>query len=194
VATISIDGTRIKLIDTAGVDAELDLNATTIDATAQVIAVEFRERALVRAYCLEATGLTADVVVPDCDIVVATKSDLTAVATAGLEKLRGLPVVVTSSRTGEGLARFGEEVQKLLASSDAPRRGAVEATAERCGESVRLAADALSRATDLVKSHAGDELAAAELRVALDELGRIVGAVYTDDLLDRIFKTFCIGK
>jgi tRNA modification GTPase len=28
----------------------------------------------------------------------------------------------------------------------------------------------------------------------VDELGKVVGAVYTDDLLDRIFSTFCIGK
>jgi tRNA modification GTPase len=30
--------------------------------------------------------------------------------------------------------------------------------------------------------------------VTLAELGKVVGAVYTDDLLDRIFSRFCIGK
>jgi tRNA modification GTPase len=38
------------------------------------------------------------------------------------------------------------------------------------------------------------ELVALELRAALDELGAMTGAVYTDDLLDRIFSRFCIGK
>jgi tRNA modification GTPase len=38
------------------------------------------------------------------------------------------------------------------------------------------------------------ELAALALRSALDQLGEMVGAVYTDDLLDRIFSRFCIGK
>ena len=39
------------------------------------------------------------------------------------------------------------------------------------------------------------ELLALELRLAaLDEIGALVGAVYTDDLLDRIFSRFCIGK
>jgi tRNA modification GTPase len=37
-------------------------------------------------------------------------------------------------------------------------------------------------------------LVAAELRRALSELGKIVGAVDTDDILDRIFSRFCIGK
>ena len=38
------------------------------------------------------------------------------------------------------------------------------------------------------------ELLALELREALHQLGEMVGAVYTDDLLDRIFSRFCIGK
>jgi tRNA modification GTPase len=38
------------------------------------------------------------------------------------------------------------------------------------------------------------EILALELRTALDELGELVGAVYTDDLLDRVFSRFCIGK
>jgi tRNA modification GTPase len=38
------------------------------------------------------------------------------------------------------------------------------------------------------------ELLAAELRLALDQVGEMTGAVYTDDLLDRIFSRFCIGK
>ncbi len=38
------------------------------------------------------------------------------------------------------------------------------------------------------------ELLALELRLALDEIGAMVGVVYTDDLLDRIFSRFCIGK
>jgi tRNA modification GTPase len=37
-------------------------------------------------------------------------------------------------------------------------------------------------------------LVASELRLALQELGKVTGAVYTDDVLDRIFSRFCIGK
>ena len=35
---------------------------------------------------------------------------------------------------------------------------------------------------------------AIELRLALDHLGEITGAVVTDDILDRVFSRFCIGK
>ena len=40
----------------------------------------------------------------------------------------------------------------------------------------------------------GDELVAAELRLALHELGLVAGDVYTDDILDSLFSRFCIGK
>ena len=38
------------------------------------------------------------------------------------------------------------------------------------------------------------EILALELRETLEQLGEMVGAVYTEDLLDRIFSRFCIGK
>ncbi len=66
--------------------------------------------------------------------------------------------------------------------------------AVRCRESLRGAAASLERATALVAAGEGEELVAAEIRTALDALGEVVGAVYTDDLLDRIFSRFCVGK
>jgi tRNA modification GTPase len=67
-------------------------------------------------------------------------------------------------------------------------------TAVRCRESLRLALESLGRARRLAAERSGDELVAVELRSALEELGKTVGAVYTDEVLDRIFGRFCIGK
>jgi tRNA modification GTPase len=57
-----------------------------------------------------------------------------------------------------------------------------------------LAVAALARAREIAAAQGGDELIAAEMRTALSEIGKVVGTVYTDDLLDRIFSSFCIGK
>ena len=70
----------------------------------------------------------------------------------------------------------------------------VGSTAVRCRESLRSVHDSLQNALHAVVAEAGDELVAAELRVALDHLGQIVGSIYTDDILDRVFSRFCIGK
>ncbi|SRR5579871_2855905 len=53
---------------------------------------------------------------------------------------------------------------------------------------------ALRSAVESLLAGGGDELVAFDLRLALEELGRVVGAVVTDDILDRIFRRFCIGK
>jgi tRNA modification GTPase len=64
----------------------------------------------------------------------------------------------------------------------------------RCREGLSKASLALRSAAEAVATTFGDELVALELRLALEELGKVVGAVYTDDILDRVFSRFCIGK
>ena len=50
------------------------------------------------------------------------------------------------------------------------------------------------RSLEFSRNRSGEELVAFELRRSLEALGEIAGVVYTDDLLDRIFSRFCIGK
>jgi len=103
-------------------------------------------------------------------------------------------LVATSSLTGEGIGVLRERLRDAVLTAGASGGGVVAGTAVRCGESLRLAADSLSRARRLVHDNLGEELVAAEIRVALEELGKVVGAVYTDEILDRVFSRFCIGK
>ena len=70
----------------------------------------------------------------------------------------------------------------------------VASTAARCHQSLDRAGESLQIARDLSQSKSGEEFIAAEIRMALDELGKVVGAVYTDDVLERIFSRFCVGK
>ncbi len=67
-------------------------------------------------------------------------------------------------------------------------------TAARCRGSILRAEAALRSAAESMVVGGGDELVAFDLRLAVEELGKVVGAVVTDDILDRIFRRFCIGK
>ncbi|MEM6331552.1 MAG: tRNA uridine-5-carboxymethylaminomethyl(34) synthesis GTPase MnmE, partial [Planctomycetota bacterium] len=69
----------------------------------------------------------------------------------------------------------------------------VGGTAERCRRSLTGAAECLSRALTVTATGEHD-LVAIEVRTALDAIGRVAGSVVTDDVLDRIFGQFCIGK
>jgi tRNA modification GTPase len=174
-----------------------------IDAAAQSLAAERRAGAAIRLCCIDATGVSSDVSqatvgvadVADCDIVVLTKSDLARVSQQQPDRLNQAGTVVTSSRTGEGIDELCRLIRTLLGTKPVSEQGqALRSTAARCRESIGLAQSAVSRATQIIDQNSGNELAAAELHIALTELGKVVGAVYTDDLLDRVFSTFCIGK
>ncbi len=158
---------------------------------------------------------------PGPDLIVLTKADLGDVTrfleslppTAKVERLdefavqlrvdgrrsgdapRRLELLRLSGRNGHGLASFRNRLAICLqAKFSAEESSLVASTATRCRASLEQAREAISRALDLVRVDQGHELIAADIREALDELGQVVGAVYTDEILDRIFSRFCIGK
>lgn len=191
-ALISLDGLHCEIVDTAGVG--LESVYSDIEAAAQEIAAEQRDRADIRAFCVEASDVTFTIP-QDCDVSILTKADFVQ-GSACLRAVSDLPVVATSSQTSEGLDQLCKVFQTMLVQQTTPRSAnqVVATTADRCRESIRLAKHALEDAVHSLQNNGGAELVAIDLRAALEELGKVVGAVYTDDLLDRIFSTFCIGK
>ncbi|HEX3655757.1 MAG TPA: GTPase [Pirellulales bacterium] len=99
-----------------------------------------------------------------------------------------------SALKGTGLDCLRGRLRGVLAELQSPECRVVAGTAARSRASLAAAAEALAEAQTLASTAAGEELVAAELRLALQALGEVVGAVYTDDVLDRIFSRFCIGK
>ncbi len=106
----------------------------------------------------------------------------------------GLPVVEVSAKTGAGLDALKAAIcESLIKNPSAFSEGVVvtnlrhRLALDRAGQRMRAALDAIDERKPL-------EIIAMELREALDALGEIVGAVTTDDILDRIFNEFCIGK
>ena len=98
-----------------------------------------------------------------------------------------------SAETGRGLDDFRRGLLNRL-NTEGARSEILASTASRCKDSLLRAKMHLETAIELLQAAAGDELIAEELRGTLHELGLILGHVYTDDLLDRVFSNFCIGK
>jgi tRNA modification GTPase len=96
-----------------------------------------------------------------------------------------------SARTGEGL----EELMSALAAFSQDNLVSGESqliTRERHRGALTACADALRRAQNV--DDRGEEILAQELRFAANALGRLTGRVDAEDILDRIFRDFCIGK
>ena len=96
-----------------------------------------------------------------------------------------------SARTGEGLAALRAHLQAAIGYSPTDT-GAVSARARHL-EALTRARAALEAACTLLAARRG-ELVAEELRLAQRSLGEITGEFTSDDLLGRIFGSFCIGK
>ncbi len=201
-ADLDLDGVKCQLIDTAGIEDGLPEDAAaTVDVAAQCMSHEQFRTAHVRVLCLEAGSGEYGVRSTEYgvgsteqtgglnQIVVRTKCDL-----AEIPQTHAEPKLQTSAVTGLGIRELKEAIRAAVLQAAGPQTDVVVGTAVRCGESLRLAAASLDRAREAVRAGLGEELIATEVRVALSELGKVAGAVYTDDLLDRIFSRFCIGK
>jgi tRNA modification GTPase len=129
-------------------------------------------------------------------LVVVNKADL-----PGRLDLSGLPpagpdwsVVKISAKTGGGLDDLRDQIRALLLKPDFEARETVLVTHLRHQIALQRTLDSLTATLASVEAKAAGELIAMDLRAAIDALGEITGAVSTDDILDRIFKEFCIGK
>jgi tRNA modification GTPase len=182
VQRIAIEELVIELVDTAGRQDATD----TITEQSQRLGRERAERADLLLLCIEAGSIPDEqdraTLARSTTLGIATKSDLGG-APSNLD--------ATSALTGAGLDRL----RALLADRARSRRGAgLAPSLSRCRHHVDACLTHLRHAHGAVLFEEPTEVLALELRGALDELGEMVGAVYTDDLLDRIFSRFCIGK
>jgi tRNA modification GTPase len=174
---LEIDGITIELIDTAGSREPSD----AVEHQSQDLGSKQAADADVLLLCVEA-GCQPPPAWGAKTVLIATKCDL-GVPPAG--------TLATSVATGLGLP----ELRSLLAGHAKSRAGpALAPSLSRCRHHVDAALDHLRKAHSTVLFEDPAEVLALELRGALDQLGEMVGAVYTDDLLDRIFSRFCIGK
>jgi tRNA modification GTPase len=103
--------------------------------------------------------------------------------------------IPVSVKTDFGFAELATQLRSHLTRNRESSSQWLGMTAARCRETLASVAVELQRADQAAQAHeVGDELIAVDLRDALDQLGVILGVIYTDDILDRVFSKFCIGK
>jgi tRNA modification GTPase len=184
VKRLTLDGVALELIDTAG----WQHLAGTINGQAQELGRAEAEQADLVLLCVprestlgeEERDLSARRL--DAVVLIATKCD-----TGELPEGR----VGTSAITGRGV----EDLRKdLLERARTWARPGLAPSLSRCRHHVSACLEHLRRAHQIALFGDPPEILALELHDALEELGAMAGAVYTDDLLDRIFSRFCIGK
>ena len=104
------------------------------------------------------------------------------------------PIVATSTLTGQGLAELEETIANLVLAGKTLHSASVLVTSMRHQEALRRAAEHLRASLVPLEQGLPLDFVSIDLRAAYDTLGEITGETASDDLLDRIFSEFCIGK
>lgn len=193
---IDLDGLRVRLIDTAGLRhssdlveqegvrrsrdkiAEADLVLLVIDGHQGVV----DEDLAVLEACGDKTAL-----------LVINKHDL------GAGKLsppfNGLPQVRLSARTGAGMPQLRHAIrERFLAGDQEPGQQSLVVTEARHHDCFIRCLHALHRALRTLERSESLEFLAFELHSALDILGEVTGETAPEEIIQRIFSRFCIGK
>jgi tRNA modification GTPase len=181
---LNLEGVPVELVDTAGLRAAVDV----IEVHSQSLGREQAERADLILLCVEAERTpTAE----ERHFLEQTEPPAMGITTK-CDRAEPFPgFLATSAWTGSGLKELRTFLREKAHSHARP---ALAPSWSRCRHHVEACLQALRRAHQAVLFSEPPELVALDLRGALDQLGEMVGAVYTDDLLDRIFSRFCIGK
>ncbi len=192
-APASCDGFPFRMIDTAGLRVS--------DDTVERIGIEVSQRYLAAAdvvlFCVEAGRSLADEEHAFLQgtkrpvLVVRTKADETG--TGHSEEADGQLAV--SAHTGEGLPDLKRALAREAFSSAATHDDVEPlVTRERHRVSLNRAHDEVREFADARASGLEAVVAATHLRAAVTALEDVIGVVSTDDILDRVFASFCVGK
>lgn len=199
---VSFAGIPVEITDTAGIRettdeiealgiarsrealAEAALVLLVIDGTAEsdvadhVLLQELADRAVL-------------VALSKCDLV--TADDRSRRTAQLVRDVPGLEVISISARTQEGLPALRAKMHESLV-GNAASLDSIFLTNERQHAAVGAASQALTAAAGAVHDELPHEMVLLDLHTALSALDGLTGTTTTDDILNLIFSTFCIGK
>lgn len=197
---IHIDGMPLHIIDTAGLrDTEDHVEKIGVERALKAISEADRVLLVVDSTAPEASdpfALWPEFLDSRPDpahvTLIRNKADLSTESINLEESADGHVTITLSARSGHGLDLLREHLKACMGfeqtaeSSFSARRRHLEA--------LRLAGDNLEHGRAQLTLSGAGELLAEDLRQAQQALGEITGAFTPDDLLGRIFSSFCIGK
>ena len=195
---VSLGGIPVELVDTAGLREASD--------EAEQIGIRKSREALADAdmvlLVLDATASPGQeelellaTLAQRRAIVVVNKSDLAHPSAAMEEALGGLgvPVAHTSALSGEGVSELKQKMLALLGDRSVETESGM-LTSMRQYQAVTETLESLTAAAAAAKENIPHEMVLLDLYAALRSLDSLTGETTSDDVLNLVFSTFCIGK
>jgi tRNA modification GTPase len=199
-ATIDVGRWPVRLIDTAGLRASSDL----VERLGIEVAEQHVARAVIVVVCGDTPTSLADAVKrvqalsSATLIAVATKSDIhEKMLSASTSARSSAALIAVSAMTGDGLLALLQRISDILDAEREPLSASNPMlTRERHRVALERARSEVAAFLEAWTSHAGlpTVVSAVHLHAARGDLEELVGAVDVEDVLDRVFSSFCVGK
>ena len=190
---LRIGGLTLRLIDTAGLRDSDDL--------AEKLGVERSRRALESAELVLAV-IDGSQEIDDEDRAILRQAEQAPHAIAIVSKTdlpqkitcldTPLPQLTLSAQTGEGLDELARTIERLYPLPAVPAGEIL--TNARQAEAIRRAIGALSSARDAMSAGCTPDIVLTETECAMQALGELTGRSVREDVTNRIFERFCVGK
>jgi len=202
-AVLNIKGLPFRLIDTAGIREATD----TIEKIGVEKTMEKIRQSAVVVYLFDVQNISwqqmlEDVATLNIDdvahLIIANKTDLlnwqdlAELEQKGVEKF-GARFQMIQAKNKHNIGAVREQLYNLIISNKVQTQHTVVTNA-RHYEALSRANTELQKVYDGLNNNISGDLLALDIRSGLNALGEITGEVTTDDLLDSIFRDFCIGK
>ncbi len=192
--TVMLGTTRLRLIDTAGIH-ETEDRIEAIGVERSRLAAQSAD--LVLFVCDGSAPLTEEdrQVIELCmdaphSIALINKSDLGAVVQPS--DLPFSTIIPICAKTGEGLDLLADTVDLMFAGS-APCDGSI-LTNPRQYDAIRRAQEGISSALVGLKAGLTPDAVLTDVEMAMEAMGEVTGATVREDITNRIFERFCVGK
>lgn len=185
--TANIRGIPVVFIDTAGLRDSGDV----IEIEGMRRSRESLERADLILHVLDQSEPLSD----DLGFT-AKRPRLLILNKSDLEKRLNIPdqTISISCATGAGVEDLKDAIQKMFLHGLASTENYEVMINSRHADALSRANSGIVNTIEALESNASIELAAMDLRLAVNAIGEIVGKTTTEDLLDAIFSQFCLGK
>jgi len=193
---IQIDGMPLHIIDTAGLRESAD-PVEQIGIKRAISAISEADLVLLVVDSSQKQAPAWPAVLgeppkPERTCIIQNKADLSGQPPACEQLADGSTQIGLSAKNGSGLDLLREHLKQRMGFS-ASGEGSFSAR-RRHLEALRKAREHLALGRTQLTHSAAPELLAEELRGAANALGEITGQIRSDELLGRIFSSFCIGK
>lgn len=196
--TVTIRGIALSLMDTAGIRSTEDV--------VEKIGVEKAKKAAAEAdlilYLADATeNITEEekeilsLIANKKTIVLMNKIDLCETPdTTELEHLTGQKVLCISAKKEEGLDELYDTIETMFFGNDLSYNEELYITGERQKQSLMTAYDAMEKVLESIEAGLPEDFYSIDLMQGYESLGEITGESVDEDLVNTIFREFCMGK